>query len=162
MIETPERRRRRGASAVVRRRATWWLCALVLAGCDAPEVAVDTAAGPGDAPPQAIEDPAETGAPEVPASTDEAPAAPPPQAAATAQAVGRVDPRGARNALERAWLARTGESTAPAEIRRADRATMIYADPRFGAPFRGKLTHGEAFGVYERVASAEPDPECRG
>lgn len=162
VIETPERRRRRGASEPGRMRARWWQCALVLAGCDAPGAPADAPEGPADASTPAIAAPAEAHAPDAAAAVDAPAAAPPPQAAATAQAIGRVDPRGARNALERAWLARTGEPAAPAEIRRADRATMIYADPRFGTPFRGKLTHGEAFGVYERVASAQPDPECRG
>lgn len=87
-------------------------------------------------------------------------AAPVPTTTASPQPRTRVDPRGARTALERAAMAHTGETTTPIEIRKADRAMMVYADPKFGAPFRGKLNHGETFAVFERAAVQ--DPECRG
>jgi hypothetical protein len=52
------------------------------------------------------------------------------------------------------------EPEAPIEHRRADRAMMLYAEPGFDAPFRGKISHGEVFAV---VAEAEvEDPRCRG
>ncbi|HWB75836.1 MAG TPA: L,D-transpeptidase, partial [Nannocystaceae bacterium] len=52
-----------------------------------------------------------------------------------------------------------GEATPPLELRRSDRAAMIYAEPRFGAAFRGKLPHGGSFAIYEKLSA---DAECRG
>jgi lipoprotein-anchoring transpeptidase ErfK/SrfK len=74
----------------------------------------------------------------------------------------RVDPRGAKTALERAKLASMGAAEAPLELRKSTRATMLYGVPRFGKPYRGKLPHGEVFGVYERVAAKDGDPTCGG
>ncbi|MBC8073284.1 MAG: hypothetical protein IAG13_33490, partial [Deltaproteobacteria bacterium] len=71
--------------------------------------------------------------------------------------LGVVDHRGASDALARVLMIRAGVHEAPSEIRRADRATMLYAAPRFAAEFRGKLPHGERFGVFEHLAG---DPEC--
>jgi hypothetical protein len=51
--------------------------------------------------------------------------------------------------------------TAPIDRRRTTRATMIYVEPRFGSPFRGKLPDGEAFDVYELVPAGDDDDECR-
>jgi L,D-transpeptidase catalytic domain len=73
--------------------------------------------------------------------------------------LGSVDHRGAEHVLARVAMLRAGEPEPPIEIRRADRAAMIYAQPRFGAEFRGKLPHGQHFGVYER---GTVDLECRG
>lgn len=50
---------------------------------------------------------------------------------------------------------------APVERRRATRATMVYVEPRFGTPFRGKIPVGEAFDVYETVPAGPGDDECR-
>ncbi|MBX7082189.1 MAG: L,D-transpeptidase [Nannocystaceae bacterium] len=68
-----------------------------------------------------------------------------------------LDARGTGTALERALLARGQPPEAPLELRRATRAMMIYAEPRLGAKFRGKLPHGESFAVFEHVGG---DAEC--
>jgi hypothetical protein len=46
----------------------------------------------------------------------------------------------------------------PLEIRVSKRAMMIYAEPHPAGAFRGKLPHGEAFAVFEKVAG----DDCRG
>lgn len=45
---------------------------------------------------------------------------------------------------------------APIETRRAERASMLYDEPRFSAAFRGKIARGDTFYVYEHV-EGEPD-----
>jgi hypothetical protein len=49
----------------------------------------------------------------------------------------------------------------PIGLRRAQRALMVYVEPRFGSRFRGKIPHGEAFALYELVPGSA-DEECRG
>lgn len=91
--------------------------------------------------------------------------APTPADAAPAQRTAAVprpalDRRGATTALERALLARVGTTASDSlELRRASRAMMIYAEPSFGAKFRGKLPHGQSFAVFEHV---DGDRECAG
>jgi len=70
-------------------------------------------------------------------------------------------------------LARPGGAGAPAPVeppppltspigrRRAERAMMVYVEPRFGSPFRGKIPHGEVFDLYELVPDSA-DEDCRG
>jgi L,D-transpeptidase catalytic domain len=48
----------------------------------------------------------------------------------------------------------------PIGHRRAERALMVYVEPRLGTAFRGKIPHGEVFGLYELVEGN--DEECRG
>ncbi len=89
--------------------------------------------------------------------------APDPAAAAPARAaavrLGAVDHGGAKDALARALMVRGAAEAQPLEIRRADRAAMIYAEPSFTSAFRGKLPHGQSFAVFEIRG---PDGECRG
>ena len=49
---------------------------------------------------------------------------------------------------------------APIEHRRAQRAMMLYTQPSFAAPFRGKISHGEVFGIVEPPQPT--DERCRG
>lgn len=53
-------------------------------------------------------------------------------------------------------------ATEPAEPpigwRRAERALMVYVEPRLGTEFRGKIPHGEVFELFERV----PGEDCGG
>ena len=46
----------------------------------------------------------------------------------------------------------------PLEIRKTEKAMMVYAEPREDSAFRGKLVHGEAIAIYEHVEG----PDCRG
>jgi hypothetical protein len=46
------------------------------------------------------------------------------------------------------------------EHRRAARAMMLYTEPSFGAPFRGKISHGEVFAVHGDIDA--DDPRCGG
>ncbi len=146
--------RRRGAKACV--------VAVLLGACDSPSAddgrvpSIDTAAA----------------APQLDGSSDAAPSASAPVAAAAPLAAapppehgvpsspGRVLAKGAATALERATIAREAAAPALTEHRRADRAMMIYAAPRFDATFRGKLPHGGVFGVLDRAEVV--DAECRG
>lgn len=160
MIDTPGRDGARTAGDRAGRRTLGWLGAALLLACDPDPDAQEQALVESSGEPEVI-----TGVP--PSSSNEAPTpatATPPPVAAAAQSIGatgaRLDPRGARTALERARIARAHRDAAPVETRRANRAMMLYADPRFGAPFRGKLTHGESFAVFEHVDGG--DPECRG
>jgi hypothetical protein len=52
--------------------------------------------------------------------------------------------------------------TAPMGRRRAQRAMMVYVEPRLGSEFRGKIPHGEVFEVYEIVPARANEEECRG
>lgn len=138
--------------------------ASAMSACDrAP--AIDAQATDAEAPSTASPD---DDAPRQTASATPTPADPQaPTAAVPADPIAegarkRVDPRGAKTALERAVMANRGETEPPLEIRKSTRATMIYGAPRFGKPYRGKLPHGELFGIYEKVAAADGDPTCEG
>lgn len=133
-----------------RRRLLALALGLTLPACDrgaaADEGATDASEGVSEAP-SIAERPAE-------ARDDAAPtiAAPPEQP-------GAIDPHhGARTALERARQVQIQALPQPREIRRAERAMMVYGAPRFDAPFRGKIDHGERFAVYD----AAEGPACRG
>lgn len=144
-----------------RQTSSWfWPVLAMLAACDptADDAEENPAAPAGDANGESSTTAARDTANEGANATGTAAAAP--EVTAGTQAIARVDPRGAQTALERARMAHTGETSTPLELRKADRAMMIYADPRHGAGFRGKLTHGETFAVFERVQAE--DPECTG
>ena len=47
----------------------------------------------------------------------------------------------------------------PIEFLKNKGARMIYAEPDYGAPFRGRLSRGRVFAVYERIEGG--DPECK-
>ncbi len=159
MIGPSERQAKRRGNSCARVWAYAGASALLMAACDPsppePSPAHDASSNAGEPAVAVIAAPA-------PADPVSPPTASTPSPTARAQVTTRVDPRGARTALERATLAQQGNATPPSEIRRANRATMIYADAKFGSPFRGKLTHGEDFGVFERVEASSGDRECRG
>jgi lipoprotein-anchoring transpeptidase ErfK/SrfK len=71
-----------------------------------------------------------------------------------------ITPRAkARTALERALQVHSGTDEPIASVRVAERAMMLYAEPKYSAAFRGKIPHGEAFAVFETIEGG--DPECR-
>jgi hypothetical protein len=78
-----------------------------------------------------------------------------------AEVDGEIDgERGAEIDLRTKTDASTTRDAEPREHRRATRAMMLYTEPSFGAPFRGKIPHGEVFGVYDGVQAE--DPRCGG
>jgi hypothetical protein len=122
-----------------------------------------TAAGGCDDDP---EDPAGGSADEAAPGESEAPAEAAPSEAATADGEedDALDPdapaRPAPGSPARPPRAEDEPQETPLEFRITERAMMIYAEPRYEAPFRGKLPRRETFAVYE--AAVAGDPRCEG
>jgi len=122
---------------------------LVVLACDPSDDGADAADAAGEDPADAVLD--DPGPPDDPHVRTEGPRAP-------ADIAARSE---ARTALERALQVQAGTDEPVLAVRVAERAMMLYAEPRFGAEFRGKIPHGEAFAVFEMPASEIVEPDCR-